>query len=112
MLFEKPLQKLSHNASSNKQWRMPWSVEEAQIISMLRLSVCLCVCMAEALQTQTESLEKSRLKQLRILEDRRSTGETPSQAQSTQQVSLLSVSLHIEYAIEQSNVQFAQFSES
>ena len=75
-------------------------MEEAQIISMLRLSVCLCVCMAEALQTQTESLEKSRLKQLRILAARRSTGETPSQAQSTQQVSLLSVSLHIEYAIE------------
>ncbi|XP_042558726.1 uncharacterized protein CXorf65 homolog [Clupea harengus] len=50
----------------------------------------------EALQTQTESLEKSRLKQLRILEDRRSTGETPSQAQSTQQAKGKGKNVHMD----------------
>ncbi|KAL2077169.1 hypothetical protein ACEWY4_026673 [Coilia grayii] len=39
----------------------------------------------EALQTQTDNLEKARLKYLRALEDKRSSVETPSQAQATPQ---------------------------
>ncbi|XP_063045837.1 uncharacterized protein CXorf65 homolog [Engraulis encrasicolus] len=38
----------------------------------------------EALQTQTEALEKARLKHLKALEDRKMTGESPSQAQGIQ----------------------------
>ena len=47
---------------------------------MIRLSVCLCVY-GEALQTQTDSLERARLKLLRTLEDKWSTGVTLTQVQ-------------------------------
>ena len=49
-------------------------------IIMMGLSVCLCVY-GEALQTQTDSLERARLKLLRTLEDKWSTGVTLTQVQ-------------------------------
>lgn len=48
------------------------------------------MCLLETLQTQTESLERARLRHLRSQEDRRST-EMPTQAQPTQPVSVFCV---------------------
>ncbi|XP_062381253.1 uncharacterized protein CXorf65 homolog [Sardina pilchardus] len=50
----------------------------------------------EALQTQTDSLEKARLKQVRTLEDKRSPGETPTQVQATPQAKGKGKNVHMD----------------